>query len=216
MNTVPHRRLTPEELHASMMATLAGWNGRSALWLFAYGSLMWKPEFDYDRRVPARVFGYHRKLCLRSVRYRGTEQQPGIVAGLDRGGSCAGVAYRMPAQAVQTQFARLWEREMFMGSYAARWLHVRLLTQARARVSTSARTVRALAFVVRRDGPNYCERLSDQEMLGVLLNARGIYGTSLEYLQHTVAALRADGMCDPHLERLASFAEARRGGRGLP
>ncbi|MDZ7651966.1 MAG: gamma-glutamylcyclotransferase [Burkholderiaceae bacterium] len=105
---------------------LASWNGRTPLWIFGYGSLIWKPEFDFDRRVPARVFGYHRKLCLRSIKYRGTFDCPGVVAGLDRGGSCAGIAYRMPAEVVHRQLPALWEREMFMGSYAARHLGCRL------------------------------------------------------------------------------------------
>ena len=72
--------LSDAELQASLMDTLTDWNGRSPLWVFAYGSLIWKPEFAFDRRVPARVFGYHRRLCLRSIKYRGTEARPGVVA----------------------------------------------------------------------------------------------------------------------------------------
>lgn len=194
----PQRRLSAEELRASLAATLRDWNGRTPLWVFGYGSLIWKPEFDYDRRVPARVFGYHRKLCLRSIRYRGTLEQPGVVAGLDRGGSCAGIAYRMPAAAVHRQLPTLWEREMFMGSYAGRWLQARRLD--------GRGSVRALAFVVVRSGRNYCGGMSEAELLHVLATARGIYGSSLDYLQRTVQALRADGLRDPHLERLLARA----------
>ena len=194
----PRQRLGAEELRASLAATLAGWNGRTPLWIFGYGSLIWKPEFEHDLRVPARVHGYHRKLCLRSIRYRGSFEQPGLVAGLDRGGSCAGIAYRLPAAAVHRHLPLLWEREMFMGSYAARWL--------RARRLDGRGDVRALAFVIRTDGPNYCGRLPEEEIVAVLAHARGIYGTSLDYLQRTVQALHADGLRDRHLERLARLA----------
>jgi cation transport protein ChaC len=193
-----HRRLTPAEVRASLEATLAHWNRRDPLWLFAYGSLIWKPEMDFDRRVPARVHGYHRKLCLRSIRYRGTHDCPGVVAGLDRGGSCLGIAYRVPARAVQAQFEALWEREMFMGSYQPRWLDCRRLDRARH--------LKALAFVVRRDAPNYAGRLPEAELVDILTRACGSFGTSLEYLQRTVAGLRDAGLRDPHLEHLAARA----------
>jgi cation transport protein ChaC len=192
-------RLTPHDLAQSLATTLAHWHGREPLWVFGYGSLLWNPEFEFDRRVPARVYGYHRKLCLRSVRNRGTPECPGLVAGLDRGGSCAGIAYRVPAESVRAQFARLWEREMFMGSYTPRWLHVRRLDGRGA--------LTALAFVVRRDAPNYCGRLGERETIDALARAAGRYGTSLDYLLRTVAALRAEGLSDPHLERLAQRAQ---------
>lgn len=193
---------TDEELRDSLKAALSGWNGRTPLWVFAYGSLIWKPEFEFDRRMPARVFGYHRRLCLRSIRYRGTETQPGVVAGLDRGGSCNGIAYRLPAALARRHLPALWAREMFMGSYTARWL--------RAAPLDGGAPVRALAFVVVRTGCNYCGGLDETQLLGVLRNARGIYGSSLEYLQRTVQALHADGLSDPQLERLARLAATTR------
>ena len=198
---LPQRRLSDEELRVSLAATLAHWDGRAPLWVFGYGSLIWKPEFDFDLRVPARVHGYHRKLCLRSIKYRGTVERPGVVAGLDRGGSCAGIGYRLPADVVRRQLPQLWEREMFMGSYAARWLSARRLD--------GAGSVRALSFVVVPQGQNYCGHLDEQALLEILSHARGIYGSSLEYLQRTVAALHADGLRDPHLERLLQRAQDR-------
>jgi len=188
-------------LATSLAATLARWNGHDPLWVFGYGSLIWKPELHYDARVPARIFGYHRRLCLRSVRYRGTVERPGLVAGLDRGGSCAGVAFRLPAAGLRDQFAALWEREMFLGSYDPRWLRAR-------RIDTGA-PVRALAFVVRHDAPNYCGALAHDDLLAVLDGACGVYGTSLDYLERTVAALQAEGLRDPHLERLLQAARER-------
>ncbi len=193
-------RWSAEQLHASLQASLAGWDRASPLWVFGYGSLIWKPEFEYEAREPARVHGFHRRLCLRSVLYRGTQDCPGIVAGLDRGGSCLGMAYRIGAERVPEVFGGLWEREMFLGSYRPTWTRADLRRGGR---------VRALAFVVRRDAFNYCGGLSEDEIVAILLAARGVRGTSLDYLQRTVAALREAGLADPHLQRLAQEAERR-------
>jgi cation transport protein ChaC len=200
MNVPPYARLGPAEMQASLDAALAAWDGRSPLWVFGYGSLVWKPELRFDRRVPARVFGYHRRLCLRSIRYRGTFDCPGVVAGLDRGGSCAGVAYRIEPAQLRAQFERLWEREMFMGSYDPRWLRALRLDEQEPLV--------ALAFVVRHDAPNYAGRLGEDELIGILTRACGHLGSSLDYLQRTVESLRDSGVPDPHLERLARRAHA--------
>ena len=196
---LPPPRQTPAQMRATLEAALARWNGREPLWVFGYGSLIWNPELDFDRRAPARICGYHRRLCLRSVRNRGTQDCPGLVAGLDRGGSCCGIVYRVPAAAVHAQFERLWEREMFMGSYRPRWLRCHRLDRPQI--------VTALAFVVRRDVFNYCGQLPEREMIDILRRAHGLYGSSLEYLQRIVHSLRDAGLHDPHLERLARRAE---------
>lgn len=201
-------RWTQAQLRASLAESLARWDGRAALWVFGYGSLIWKPEFDFEAREPARIHGYHRRLCLRSVSYRGTHERPGIVAGLDRGGSCLGMAYRIGAADVPRVFGQLWEREMFLGSYRPTWTQARLLRGGHAEV---------LAFVVRRDAFNYGGRLTEDELVEILRQARGTKGTSLDYLQRTVAALQEAGLRDPHLERLMHKAESRRptaGGAG--
>lgn len=188
--------LSPAQLAASRAAALAHWDGQTPLWVFGYASLIWRPELDFDARVAVRAYGYHRRLCLRSIAYRGTPQAPGLVAGLDRGGTCSGVAFRLPAASVETQFERLWEREMFLGSYLPRWLMVQ----------GAGQRFRALAFVIDRHGPLYCGGVAEDELLDVLRRARGSKGSSLEYLEHTVAALRAEGLRDLHLETLARRA----------
>jgi cation transport protein ChaC len=194
----PPPRQTPAQMRASLDAALAHWSGRTPIWVFGYGSLIWNPDLDFDRRAPARIYGFHRRLCLRSVRNRGTQDCPGLVAGLDRGGSCCGVVYRVPAVAVHAQFERLWEREMFMGSYRPRWLACHRLDRPQV--------VSALAFVVRHEAFNYCARMTEPEMVDILRRARGTYGSSLDYLQSIVHGLRAAGLHDPHLERLARRA----------
>lgn len=200
-------RLTAEQQAASFAAALAQWDGASPVWLFGYGSLIWNPEVTYDRRFAARVHGYHRRLCLWSRVNRGTLECPGLVAGLDRGGSCAGVAYRLPATTARAELERLWDREMFMGSYAPRWIGCRLDNAAADRPHEGS-LVSALAFVVRRDAANYAGKLNEAQILAVFASGScGRYGTSLDYLIRTVAALREHGLRDPHLERLARHAE---------
>jgi glutathione-specific gamma-glutamylcyclotransferase len=194
---LPHR-LSYEELAASLDSFLASWDGNRPLWVFGYGSLIWKPDLSFDMRLPARVHGYHRRLCLWSRINRGTPQCPGLVAGLDRGGSCAGVVYRVAAAAVTTQFPQLWQREMMTNSYEPRHLECRL---------HDGTYVPAVAFVIRRDAPNYAGRLSERQILEVFEKGScGRYGTSLEYLVNTICALRSHGIVDPHLERLARHA----------
>ena len=197
-------RLTAEQQAASFARAISHWDGNSPLWLFGYGSLIWNPEVTFDRRHPARVHGFHRQLCLWSRVNRGTLECPGLVAGLDRGGSCAGVAYCLPAATARAELETLWEREMFMGSYEPRWLRCRL------DAGGGHRRVSALAFVVRRDAANYAGKLSESEILEVFTRGScGRFGTSLEYLLNTVRALREHGLKDPHLERLARHAEAK-------
>jgi cation transport protein ChaC len=201
MTPAPPARWTEQQLRQSLEASLARWDGHTPLWVFGYGSLIWKPDFDYEAREPARIHGFHRRLCLRSVLYRGTHECPGIVFGLDRGGSCFGMAYRVGAAKVPPVFRMLWEREMFLGSYRPTWLPARMRGGAQ---------VEALAFVVRRDAHNYCGGLDEQAVIDILVSACGVRGTSLDYLQRTVAALREAGLRDPHLERLMHRAERRR------
>ena len=195
-------RLSAEQQAASLEQALSGWDHASPMWLFGYGSLIWNPEVTYDRRITARVHGYHRRLCLWSRVNRGTIDCPGLVAGLDRGGSCAGIAYRLPAESAGSELERLWDREMLLGSYAPRWLDCRLNADAQ-----EGPLVSALAFVVRRDAPNYAGKLTEREILEVFARGScGRFGTSLDYLVKTVGSLREHGLRDPHLEQLARHA----------
>lgn len=194
------QRMSRFALAASLDASLAHWSGRTPLWVFGYGSLIWRPELSFDRQTPARIHGYHRRLCLWSRVNRGTPECPGLVAGLDRGGSCAGVAFRVQPQQIVREFRSLWRREMFLASYEPRWLSCR---------SSRGTLIEAIAFVVRRDAPNYTGRLEEEEILAVFARGScGRFGSSLDYLVNTVRALKQHGIADPHLERLARRALA--------
>jgi len=187
------RLLTEDELRASLAHTLASWDRASDLWLFGYGSLIWNPGLPSVENVHARVHGYHRGLYLWSRVNRGTPERPGLVLALDRGGSCAGVAFRLAANGVMPHLEALWRREMPMGSYRPAWLPCTL---------ADGRRVSALTFVIRRDVPSYTGRLTDETMRTVFACATGRYGTTLDYVRRTVEALRESGIPDRALEQL--------------
>lgn len=175
---------------------LRQWGGQDDLWVFGYGSLIWRPEFDPAEHRLAKVHGYHRALRMHSRVNRGTPQQPGLVFALVSGGSCRGVAYRIPRDAAHPVLERLWAREMMTGVYDARWLPCH----------TGSGPVRALAFTLDRASPNYTGPLSDETMLTILRGARGRYGTTLDYLLQTARSLHDRGISDREINRLVALA----------
>src|SRR5438309_5423617 len=167
-------------------------------WLFAYGSLMWNPEMAFAERRPALLRGYHRSFCLYSRDYRGTPERPGLVLGLDRGGACRGIAYRLPADGLGPAIDRVWAREM-----AGEVYRMRPVT-----VATPQGQLAAYAFVVRRDRPDYAGRLSLADAARIIAVATGGRGTGRDSLSHTVRHLEELGIADGPLHRLHDRVEA--------
>jgi cation transport protein ChaC len=161
-------------------------------WLFAYGSLMWNPEMPFTERRPALLRGYHRSFCLYSRDYRGTPERPGLVLGLDRGGACRGIAYRLPQHGLGPALDRVWAREM-----AGEVYRMRPVT-----VATPQGRLAAYAFVVRRDRPDYAGRLSLDEAAQIIAVAAGGRGSGRDYLANTVRHLEELGIADGPLHRL--------------
>jgi cation transport protein ChaC len=187
------RALTDEQLAASLGATLARRPRSAGWWVFAYGSLLWNPLFPVAEARAASLHGLHRRFCLRSIASRGTPARPGLVLGLEPGGACRGVAYRLPAQLAMDELSLLWRREMVVGSYRPRWVRLR----------AGEREVTAITFVVRRDHPQYA-RLSLADEARILAEASGAFGSCCDYLMRTRAALAAHGIVDAYLEGLAA------------
>jgi cation transport protein ChaC len=183
-------QLTLEQLMNSMHTTMKRHQG-GPVWLFAYGSLIWRPECSAVERQRGRVHGYHRGLYLWSHEHRGTPELPGLVFGLDRGGSCSGFAYRLPEDCLQESLLALWQREMPYPSYRPHWLSCRLEDGTR---------VRALGFVLERHLPSYAGNLPDAVLSQVLATACGRSGTTRDYVEQTVSALRSHAMPDLNLE----------------
>lgn len=176
--------------------TLREWGGARPLWLFAYGSLLWKREFEIAEHHAAHVHGWHRAFRMRSRVNRGNVREPGLVFALMPGGACRGAVYRLPADRAEATLRGLWEREMPTGVYDPRWLHCQ----------TAAGPVSALAFTLARHSPAHTGRLDDAQMLHVLRHAVGRYGSTLDYLVQTAAALRAQGIQDREVRRLVALA----------
>lgn len=165
---------------------------RRDLWIFGYGSLMWDPGFPHVECLPALIHGYHRELCIYSSRWRGTPQSPGLVLGLERGGACRGVAYRIAAAHAERSLESLWEREMRRGVYQPRLLHARLPT----------RKARVLAFIANPLHPGYAGALPTERTAELIANCHGDRGPNVEYLARTLKHLADLGVRDHHLLRV--------------
>ncbi len=191
--------LSDEALERSLQGALASPHRQPDVWLFAYGSLVWNPVLDFEERVVATAHGYHRSFCLWSRVNRGTPEQPGLVLGLDRGGRCTGVAYRIPQDRAQEELRLLWRREMLLGSYTPRWVLV----------THGPRSFRSLAFVINRERSAYAGRLPAEQIVARLIDSRGKIGTGLDYLRQTVDGLAAVGIRDPNLMHLDALVRER-------
>ncbi|AWP76693.1 gamma-glutamylcyclotransferase [Bordetella bronchiseptica] len=179
-------------LAGSARDLLAQWNGGEDVWVFAYGSLIWRPDFAWQERRLATVRGYHRSLCLWSHDHRGSPDNPGLVFGLDRGGCCRGVAFRVAGRDVPEVFQALWHREMSGGAYKPRWL----------RCHTGQAPVRGLAFVPDRRCRHYAGALSDELLIRAVRQAVGRSGACLDYVRETHRALNEHGIVDCRLGAL--------------
>ncbi|MBR0718887.1 gamma-glutamylcyclotransferase [Bradyrhizobium liaoningense] len=166
------------------------------LWVFGYGSLMWRPGFDFEERVPARLVGEHRALCVYSFVHRGTPEKPGLVLGLDRGGACRGIAFRVAETNRAAVVSYLREREQVTSVYREVMRSVWLENDARQRVS-------ALAYVVDRGHGQYAGRLSLADQHRHVIQGHGQSGANRDYVTATVKAIEAEGFRDTQLHQLA-------------
>jgi cation transport protein ChaC len=178
------------------MTLSAGEPPHGDLWVFGYGSLMWRPGFDFVEQAPARLIGEHRALCVYSFVHRGTPEKPGLVLGLDRGGACRGIAFRVAEQNREATIAYLRAREQVTSVYREVTRSVWLENEARQRVS-------ALAYVVDRGHVQYAGRLSLAEQLSLVRHSHGQSGANRDYVLSTVKAIEGQGFRDQQLHRLA-------------
>ncbi len=198
----PHVRvLTQAERQASLNAVLAERPEHGdGLWLFAYGSLIWNPTIRVGERRVATAQGWHRAFCLSTSAGRGSPDNPGLLLGLRQGGSCAGAVLRVAEADIAHELDVLWRREMVTAGYVPRWLAV---TDA-----DGTRFGHAIGFTSDPSGPGYIDDLTEDQMIRRLATAHGELGTSAEYLFRTWHGLRAMGISDPLVDRLAPLVEA--------
>ena len=161
------------------------------LWVFGYGSLMWRPGFEFVERQPAMLRGLHRRLCIYSTRHRGTPERPGLVLGLDRGGSCRGIAFRILAGHVEEAYAYLKDREQV--SFVYREVHREVQLD-------DGRAVSALTYVADRSHPQYAGRLEPDDIVHHVRQGSGQSGINIDYVRNTMMELRNLKIQDPTLD----------------
>ena len=175
------------------------------LWVFAYGSLMWRPGFAFSERANAALIGAHRSLCIYSFHHRGTAERPGLVLGLDEGGACRGVAFRVAAEKRDETLAYLRAREQVTDVYLEAIKPVSLLDGL-------GRDCEAVCYVADRGHPQYAGRLSIEAQARLVRPASGQSGTNIEYVLNTVRHLEEAGIHDVELTALAKRLTEAPGG----
>lgn len=196
------RAATPQDYQQAIDALLGPAPDRDEVWIFAYGSLIWKPACDFVEMRTGLVRGWHRAFCLGwNNRFRGSDANPGLMLALDRGGACNGVLYRLPSGAIEDNMTRLLEREMgwLPSPFPPRWVNV----------ASGDRTIRAITFCIDRKSGRYVSGLTIERIAEVLATAVGTRGSMAEYLFATVRHLEEMGIHDPHLWQLQSLVADR-------
>ncbi len=184
------------KIHQTSVADIASPTG---MWVFGYGSLMWKPGFDYLDACHARLNGYHRSLCVYSWVHRGTEERPGLVFGLDRGGACKGFAFRISPEQESDILAYLDARELVTDVYRRKWLTI----------ATKHGRVPAWCYVVRRDHPQYAGRLPEGDLIALIEKGEGRSGHCRDYVLSTVSHLETLGVEDAVLKSVANRLQTK-------
>jgi glutathione-specific gamma-glutamylcyclotransferase len=193
------RMLSPDEHRALLEAFLAQRPGKGDVWLFAYGSLMWNPLIHYVETRTGLVGGHHRRFCLWTHLGRGTIEKPGLTLGLERGGSCRGVLYRVAEALAAQELEIVWRREMLTGAYVPRWL----------KASTDQGSVHALGFLVNRAHARYTGKLPEERIAAAIAEARGPLGACATYLFNTVEHLETLGIHERNLARIRDLVRER-------
>jgi cation transport protein ChaC len=195
------RAAAPED-HVATIASLFGEEAHDETWVFAYGSLIWKPACEHVEIRSGTLHGWHRAFCLGWNRqHRGSETTPGLMLALDRGGSCKGALYRLPPDRRDENLIKLFEREMgwLPSAFPPRMVNVR----------SGERTIRALTFCIDRNSGRYVSGLTEEAIADVLARAVGTRGSMAEYLHATVEHLEQLGIHDAHLWRLQKLVAER-------
>ena len=189
----------PRDPAALLDRVLAEWGGTDDLWIFGYGSLIWRPGFDFAEQRRAKVHGWHRALKMWSRINRGTMDRPGLVFAMLSGGCCQGMVFRVPREHGEAVLRQLWPREMPLATYDPRFLACQ----------TGHGPVRALAFTLSRKSPSHTGLLTEAEYRRIFTEASGKYGTTLDYAHRTHEELRRHDIRDRALERLLKLLQDR-------
>ena len=190
---------TDADIEACLDTILANHPSGEDVWLFGYGSLMWNPAMHFAEQRGGRVLGWHRKYCLWLEGGRGSPENPGLMLALDRGGAAAGALFRVPSDQARAELLLPFRRELFTYSYEPRWVSV----------ATRDGMIRAVTFVVNREGIRYVRRLDLERVAHHVATASGALGSCMEYLHRTLESLEALGLDDRMLRQVYRICVAR-------
>ncbi len=187
-------QLDDEDYKAIVARLLEEADLSKGVWVFAYGSLIWKPAWPVETQHPAQLRGWHRSFCMRLPRFRGTPDRPGLMMSLDRGGSCRGVIQHIPAPLVVQHVDQFVRREFTAkpSTNRPRWVTV----------ECEGERIPAIVIAINRNGPMYAGGHSLEETAAILARACGHWGSGAEYLMNTVAHLESLGIHDRYLWKL--------------
>lgn len=192
----PGQEIQTDSDYAEWVSRIAASQSRKdkPLHLFAYGSLIWRPEIEHVGEARGVLRGWHRSFCLRQYRFRGTPESPGLMLALDEGGECEGVIFELPSGDLEQQLDRLFRREFTVkpNTYTPCWMTV----------DTEAGPIEVLVFVMNRLSSLYAGNLAVENVAATLAKSCGHLGTGAEYLLNTVVQLEQRGIHDPYLWRL--------------
>jgi glutathione-specific gamma-glutamylcyclotransferase len=184
--------LTDNELKISIQKILDMCSLPSEIWVFAYGSLIWNPIFQYNNFKVGIVNGWHRRFCLQMPVGRGTLENPGLGLGLDYGNFCQGVVFQIDMNDVFSELLLLWRREMVVGAYIPKLIQV----------ICDDNVIEAITFTINHDHSLYVGNLSQDRIIYQIASASGTFGRCSDYLQQTIDGLKNYGIIDSYLNSL--------------
>ena len=187
------------EVLASLDETMTGHDPDASLWVFGYGSLMWRPELEFAEQRLGTLLGWQRSFCLWQWRFRGTRDRPGLMLALEEGGSCHGMLYRLAPTGLRDQLVPLWKREITGRGYVPGWVSV----------ASEAGAIRAVTFFANKSSSRYAGCLDPCVIADHIASACGHSGPSAAYLFETWRACRAAGIDDTHIETLQRLVAER-------
>ena len=188
------RLMTDQEREQIVEKTIETAPSLDSIWVFGCGSLIWNPAFHFTEKLRGKIHGYHRRFCLWSTIGRGSPSKPGLMLGLERGGSCKGIFYKIDRREIRTELDIVFRRELITDAYRPTWVSARILDKS---------PFKAIAFVINRSHNRYAGALDDETVIQTIAEAKGTLGSCSEYLYETVLQLDNLGMPD---RRLASIA----------
>ena len=196
----PQLRWSTERIEQSMADTLRAKPQHSAVWVFAYGSLIWNPMLEFAERRHATLIGWHRSFCVRIVAGRARPETPGRMLAVEPGGATQGLAFRLDDANATDELRMMWIREMVTGSYAPSWAPVTL---------DDGRTVMAIVFVADPSSPQYEAEISAHQIAPMVAVAHGPLGSNADYVCQLQAALHDIGAYDSYVHELADLLRCR-------